>query len=125
NNYLGAVAARAALGLIRGWTVEAVEAHVCRVAGKLAAGFAELGLPVVGGASSPRRAHIVTVGASGGGRHYTADDPAMNALHARLNADGVRLAIRSGVLRFSVGVYNDNSDVERVLASARGWSEGR
>ncbi|MDE0358089.1 MAG: aminotransferase class V-fold PLP-dependent enzyme [Gammaproteobacteria bacterium] len=124
-NYLGAVAARAALGLIRRWTVKAVEAHVCRVAGRLAAGFAELGLPVVGGASSPRRAHIVTVGASGGGRHYTADDPAMNALHARLNADGVRLAIRSGVLRFSVGVYNDDSDVERVLTSARGWSEGR
>ena len=67
----------------------------------------------------------MTVGTSGGGRHYTADDPAMNALHARLNADGVRLAIRSGMLRFSVGVYNDDSDVERVLASARAWIRGR
>ena len=124
-NYLGAAAARAALGLIRGWTVAAIEAHVRRVAGRLAAGFAELGLPVAGGAASRRRAHIVAVGARVAGRHYSADDPAMNALHARLNADGVRLAIRSGVLRFSVGVHNDDSDVERALASARGWSRDR
>ena len=124
-NYLGAVAARAALRLIRRWTVEAIEAHVGRLAGRLAAGFVELGLPVVGGAASPRRAHVVTVGRSGGGRHYTADDPAMNALHEHLNADGVRLAIRSGVLRFSVGVYNDDSDVEQVLASARAWRRRR
>jgi len=79
----------------------------------------------VGGAESPRRAHIVTVGRSGGGRHYTADDPAMNALHAHLTDDGIRLAIRSGVLRFSVGVYNDDSDVEKVLASARAWRRHR
>ena len=124
-NYLGAVAAGTALKLIRAWRVEAIEAHVRRMAERLAAGLADLGLPVVGGAASPRRAHIVTVGASGGGRHYTADDPAMNALHARLNDDGIRLAIRSGVLRFSVGVYNDESDVERVLASARAWCRDR
>ena len=124
-NYLGATAAGTALKLIRACTVEAIEAHVRRVAERLAAGFAELGLPVVGGAASPRRAHIVTVGTSGGGRHYTADDPAMNSLHARLTADGIRLAIRSGVLRFSVGVYNDDSDVERALASARAWCRER
>ena len=124
-NYLGAVAAGAALELIREWTVEAIEDHVRGVAARLAAGLAELGLPVVGGAAAPRRAHIMTVGVSGGGRHYTADDPAMNALHARLDADGVRLAIRSGVLRFSVGVHNDDSDVERVLASARAWRRDR
>ena len=120
-NYLGAVAAGAAVRLIRQWTVEAIEAHVGRLAGRLATGFAELGLPVTGAGGSRRRAHIVTVGASGGGRHYTADDPAMNALHARLGTDGVRIAIRSGVLRFSVGVYNDDSDVERALASTRAW----
>ena len=124
-NYLGAAAAGTALKLIREWTVEAIDAHVRRLAARLAAGFADLGLPVVGGASSRRRAHIVTVGKSGGGRHYGADDPAMNALHAALNADGIRLAIRSGVLRFSVGVYNDESDVERVLGSARAWCRDR
>ena len=124
-NYLGAAAAGAALRLIRRWTVEAVETHVRRLAASLAKGFAELGLPVVGGAVSSRRAHIVTVGESGGGRHYTADDPAMNDLHARLRADGVQLAIRSGMLRFSVGVHNDDSDVERALASASAWSRNR
>ena len=124
-NYLGAAAAGTALKLIREWTAEAIEAHVARLAARLAGGFAELGLPVVGGGASPHRAHIVTVGTSGGGRHYTADDPAMNALHARLHADGIRLAVRSGVLRFSVGVYNDDSDVERALASAREWCRDR
>ena len=55
------------------------------------------------------------LGRSGGGRHYTADDPAMNQLYARLSEKDVKLSIRRGVLRFSLGLYNSEADVDRVL----------
>ena len=123
-NYLGAAAAGAALRLLDQWGVERVEQHVRGLGATLADGLADLGLPVAGGRSGPHLAHIVCVGKSGGGRHYTADDPAMNALHAHLEEAGIRLAIRSGALRFSVGVYNDAEDIARVVEAAREWAAG-
>jgi len=122
-NYLGAAAAGAALELLLEWGMEAVEAHLCGLATRLAEGFLELGLPVAGGAPGPHLAHIVSVGRSGGGRHYTADDPAMNTLHRYLIDAGVQHSIRSGVLRFSVGIYNDADDIDRVLELAGAWTE--
>ena len=121
-NYLGAAAAEAALGLLSEWGVERIEAHVRGLAARLAAGLLELGLPVAGGAPGPHLAHIVSVGESGGGRHYTADDPAMNSLHEYLVGEGVQFSIRSGVLRFSVGVYNDADDIDRVVEAASRWT---
>ncbi len=123
-NYLGARAAAAALELIRDIGVGRIEAHVRGLAARLAGGLLELGLPVVGGAPGPHLAHIVAVGESGGGHHDSADDPAMNALYAHLRANGVRLSVRKGVLRMSVGVYNDAADIERVLELTRSWGRG-
>lgn len=123
-NYLGVTAAKRALALIEEIGIDAIDAHVRGLAGRLAGGLLELGLPVAGGAPGPHLAHIVSVGRIGGGRHYTADDPAMNALHALLIERGVRLSIRSGVLRFAVGVYNDEGDIDRVLETAREWKAG-
>ncbi len=122
-NYLGASAAVAAMELIGSIGMERVEAHLNALAVRLAEGFLDLHLPVVGGSPGPHLAHIVSVGRSGGGRHATADDPAMNALHAHLESHGVRLSIRRGVLRFSLGIYNDENDVDRVLALTREWQE--
>lgn len=120
-NYAGAAAVGAALELLHRWGVDRVEGHVRGLARRLAEGFLELGLAVAGGAPGPHLAHIVSVGRSGGGRHYTADDPAMNSLRAHLLADDIHHSIRSGVLRFSVGVYNDEGDIEETLDSARRW----
>ncbi len=80
--------------------------------------MAETGLPVAGGAPGAYRCHIVCVGTAGGGRHYTADDPRFNALYDHLTAQGARLSIRAGTLRFSVGVYNNDADVDQILAWA-------
>ena len=91
------------------------------LAARLVNGLLDLGLPVVGGRAGPHLAHIVSVGESGGGRHYTADDPAMNSLYDHLTAAGIRLAIRTGMLRFSLGVYNDASDIDRVVKAAQAW----
>ena len=119
-NYLGAAATDAALDLLSDWGVARVEAHVRGLAADLSDRLRDLGLPVVG-RPGPHLAHIVSVGESGGGRHYTADDPAMNSLYEHLTAAGIRLAIRTGMLRFSIGVYNDRSDIDRVVEAAREW----
>jgi cysteine desulfurase / selenocysteine lyase len=75
---------------------------------------------VVGGEPGPATASIVSVGAIGEGQHDTVDDPAMAALHDHLMANGVNLSIRRGILRFSLHLYNDASDVARVIELARG-----
>lgn len=118
HNYLGATAADAALGLLEELGRERVDAHIRAVAHELARGLGELGLPVAGGVDAPDRAHIVCVGEAGAGRHYEAADPRLLAIYETLTANGARLSIRSGTLRFSVGVYNDASDVEAVV----GWT---
>ena len=118
-NYLGMTAVRRALALIDEVGIEAIESHIRRLAARLADGLLELGLPVVG-APGPALAHIVSVGTSGGGRHSTADDPAINDLHRYLTERKIRFSIRIGVLRFSIGPYNDDGDVEPLPRSRGG-----
>jgi cysteine desulfurase/selenocysteine lyase len=120
-NYLGAAAAQASIELLRSIRMKRVETHLRSLAARLATGLLELGLPVPGGAPGEHLAHIVSVGESGGGRHYTADDPKMNELYDQLTCNGVRLSIRRGVLRMSLGIYNDEADVDRVVALTQDW----
>lgn len=120
-NYLGATAAEASLELIHELGTPAIEKHVRGLAFRLSEGMLVLGLPVAGASPGPHIGHIVAVGKSGGGRHYTADDPRMNSLHDFLIENGVKLAIRRGILRFSLHVYNNTDDVDRVLHLTREW----
>jgi cysteine desulfurase/selenocysteine lyase len=122
-NYLGAAAAEASLRLIASIGVTRIDAHLKALAGRLAEGLLALGLPVAGGGPGPHLGHIVAIGKSGGGQHDTADDPAMNDLYRHLTSRGVRLSVRKGVLRMSLGLYNDSSDVARVLDLVRDWVE--
>jgi cysteine desulfurase/selenocysteine lyase len=124
-NYLGARASEAALTLITDIGVDTIEAHVRPLAARLAEGLLALGLPVAGGSPGAHLAHIVAVGESGGGHHDSADDPELNALYQHLTAAGVRLSIRRGVLRMSLAVYNNEADVDRVLALAAEFKESR
>ncbi len=124
-NYLGMLATRASIEVLSEIGVDRIEAHVRRLAARLADGLLELGLPVVGGASGPHLAHIVSAGRLGAGRHYTADDPEVNELHDHLVDAGIVFALRAGVLRFSVGVYNNDADIDRVLEVVRSWRDGR
>ena len=124
-NYAGLAAVEPSLELIRDVGIDAIEAHVRGLAARLAGGLLEVGLPVAGGAPGSHLAHIVAVGESGGGRHYTADDPAMNHLFEHLRRNGVNLSIRRGILRLSVGVYNDEAEIDSVVDLCREWVEGR
>jgi len=107
--------------LIQELGTKAIEDYTRGLASRLIDGMLELGLPVAGGPAGPHTGHIVSVGSSGGGRHYTADDPRMNSLHDYLTERNVRLAIRRGVLRFSLHVYNNTDDVDRVHELTREW----
>lgn len=124
-NYMGLAAVEASLELIHAIGMDCIEPHVRGLAARLASGMLELGLPVAGGEPGPHLAQIVAVGESGGGRHYSAADPAMNQLHEHLTRHDVRLSIRRGVLRMSVGLYNNEEDIDRVVALSRDWAGGR
>lgn len=124
-NYFGARAAEASLGLITSIGVPRIERHLRALTAKLVEGMLDLGLPVAGGPPGPHLGHIVAIGKSGGGHHDTADDPAMNDLHGFLTSNGVFLSIRKGVLRMSLGMYNDLSDVEKTLELMSAWVERR
>ncbi len=117
-NYLGITAAHAALELLNQLGIPAIDAYVRTLSSRLAEGFLETGLPVCGGVPGPHLGNIVAVGESGGGRHYAADDPALNVLYDRLTEEGVHLSVRRGVLRFSLHAYNNEDDVDRILEIA-------
>jgi cysteine desulfurase/selenocysteine lyase len=118
-NYLGITAVKAALDLLNQLGTPAIDAYVRRLAGRLAEGFLEMGLPVCGGSPGPHLGNIVALGEAGGGRHYSAYDPTLNALHDTLTQEGVHLSIRKGVLRFSLHAYNNEDDVDRILEITR------
>ena len=120
-NYLAATACDASLEILAGIGTREIEGHVRGLARRLAHGLLSEGMPVSGGASREDLAHMVAVGKSGGGRHYTAEDPAMNSLYQFLAEHRVRLSIRRGVLRFSLHLYNNDGDVDRVVELARKW----
>lgn len=120
-NYLGSVAAERALVMLESFGAAAIEDRCLGLARRLANGLAELGLPLTGGAPGGWLSHIVTVGKLGRQGERTVKDPALADLLGRLQAADVVLSVRRAVLRFSCFIYNDESDVDRVLEVAREW----
>jgi len=51
--------------------------------------------------------------------HDATHDAEMVRFHEHLTANGVRLTIRRGMLRFSFHLYNNDADVRKVLELAR------
>ncbi len=123
-NYLAATAIDASLEILVGIGTREIERYVRGLARRLAEGLLSEGMPVGGGGPGSDLAHMVAVGTSGGGRHYTAEDPAMNDLYQHLTEHQVQLSIRRGVLRFSLHLYNNDADVDRVIELAKKWKMG-
>lgn len=120
-NFIGAAAADASMDLIHRVGIVNIEAHITGLAVQLAEGLKALGLPLIGEPRGPQRSQIVMIGAMGDG-HDRADDGRMQSLYEHLSANGVKLSVRRGALRFSIHVYNDASDVERVLSLCQSWT---
>jgi selenocysteine lyase/cysteine desulfurase len=121
-NFIGAVAVEHSMRELAAVGTIAIESHVCALAAKLAAGLAELGLPVFGGAESVERAHIVALGDHLSDQHDATSDTQMLMLHEHFEAARVRHTIRRGMLRLSLHYYNDSDDISRIIAAARKWS---
>lgn len=121
-NFIGAVAVEHSIRELASIGTMAIEAYVCGLAAKLAAGLANLGLPVFGGHESADRAHIVALGNDLSDQHDATSDTGMLALHEQFEAERIRHTIRRGMLRLSLHYYNDHDDVSRIIAAARQWS---
>ncbi len=105
-NTIGLHALRAALALIRSVGVEEIERHVLRLTDLLAAGLRERGCRV----HSPRAA-----GEKSGIVAFDLPGTDLAAVHARLSERRVQTARRGGCIRAAAHVYNDESDIARLL----------
>lgn len=120
-NFLGCAAVETSIIQLLGYNIDEIERYVIGLANQLANGFVELGLPVCGGNPGPHLAHIVTLGKLDFGKHGATEDERWNKLYKYLFDHSVKLSVRSGVLRFSLHVYNTSKDVERVLDLTQRW----
>jgi selenocysteine lyase/cysteine desulfurase len=119
-NFLATAAVDASMQQLIEWDTRRIEPYVRGLTHALARGFLDLGLPVAGGEPGAHLTKIVTVGAMSTDQYGTGD-PRYNRLYEHLVANRVKLSIRRGMLRFSLHVYNNMDDVERVLQLARGF----
>ncbi|MGZ8202296.1 MAG: hypothetical protein ACXWUB_03525, partial [Burkholderiales bacterium] len=119
-NVRATAAVDASMQQLLAWGTKNIERRVVTLSHALAGGFLGLGLPVAGGEPGPHLAQIVTVGEMSADQYATGNE-LYNKLYAHLAENRVKLSIRRGMLRFSLHVYNDMEDVDRVLELTRAF----
>lgn len=119
-NFLATAAVDASMQQLLEWDTRRIEPYVQSLTHALARGFLEQGLAVAGGEPGPHITKIVTVGKMSAD-HYGTGEERYNRLYEHLVANKVKLSIRRGMLRFSLHVYNNMDDVERVLELTRAF----
>ncbi|WP_166306056.1 hypothetical protein [Bradyrhizobium sp. 2S1] len=87
------------------WSAAAVSARLAMLTERIADGVRDLGLDVP--ARSVRAPHILSLGMAGG---------IPKELIARLAAEDIHVALRLGRMRISPHVFNDEADVDRLVA---------
>lgn len=124
-NFIGAIAAEKSLDLLLELGTENIENHVCGLARRLGEGFHNLGLPVCGWPPGDHWSSTITVGRYDPrvSEHDGADDAMINDLFEHLTANGVKLTIRRGMLRFGLHLYNNAEDVDRVIELTQTWQQ--
>lgn len=115
-NQAGLTAAAAALAEINEIGIELIEQHALRLAERLRSGLERLGYAVQRPASPAALSHLVAVGQCS--EADTTDDPRLRALAKAFDDEGVRYAIRRGVIRLGFHMYNNDDDVERAVSIA-------
>ncbi len=111
---IGIFGIRAAIELLLEAGVKAIGAEVLRIATLLAAGLDSIGWRV----ATPRPIASGIVGAIPPG-----DEPSLLRWHRLLEENGIVCAPREGMLRFSPHFYNDEADVERVIATLQSMAQ--
>jgi cysteine desulfurase / selenocysteine lyase len=118
-NFPAAITVEPSLDLLLDLGSATIEDYVCSLSHRLAGGLHQLGLKVSGGPPGPHLAHIVTAGNFSRETHESSGDPEADALYNHLAANDVILTVRRGMLRFSLHLYNNEADVDRVLDLVR------
>ena len=108
-NYLAIHALDAALDQIQEVGVANIQRHVLGLAGALTEGLAGLGCRLVSSLEPGTMSHVVVFNPPAGG-------PDSAEVSRLLNAEGIRHTIRRFGLRLSFHMYNNQADVDRVLA---------
>ena len=103
-NHVGIITLHAALGVYEDLGPAWVEERVVHNARDLAAGLANLGFARWGTDDPARGSGIVTVA-----------HPEASALYEHLHGQGIRLAMRNGLLRFSPHAYNTEAELDAAL----------
>lgn len=106
HNTAGIHAFEAALNLVRAVGVDAIAPHVLGLARRLADGLDARGYRVVSPRDDARRSGIVA---------FTRDDVDQADVERGLLARGIVIARRCGYMRAACHLYNDASDVDRLL----------
>jgi cysteine desulfurase/selenocysteine lyase len=101
-------AMRAAIDLLLELGIENVHAEVTRLAAKLADALESIGWRV----ATPRPIRSGVIGALPPG-----DDPSLLKWHRLLEEKGIVTAPREGMIRFSPHCYNDDGEIERIVAA--------
>lgn len=107
-NVAGIVGMGASLDLLQGLGLPAIEARALALAAAAADALEERGFRVVSSRREGERSAILSVERDG-------VDP--RDMEASLMAAGVAAAVREGNLRLSFHCYNDETDLERLLAA--------
>lgn len=115
----GVAAADASIDILLRVGPDAIERHALRLASRLRDGLEAAGFTVSRAPEPSLATHIVTAGRMDGGA-YATSDPRLNAVAERLKTAGMRFSIRRGLLRLATHLYNDDNDIDQVLALARG-----
>ncbi|WP_159587778.1 aminotransferase class V-fold PLP-dependent enzyme [Chelativorans xinjiangense] len=126
-NYPAIFALEPSLDLLLEIGTGEIENHTRNLAVQLTDGVRRLGLPVcadgaIAGASRP--SHIVTVGRFSRTMRDNEADPELAGLYRFLRSRNVGLTIRRGMLRFSMHLYNNSDDIERVLGLIKSYGNG-
>ncbi|RUV91301.1 aminotransferase class V-fold PLP-dependent enzyme [Mesorhizobium sp. M1A.F.Ca.IN.022.07.1.1] len=120
-NFPGVIAVHASIGQLMEIGTLAIEQSATSVAGRLASGLLDLGLPVCGGEPGNHTGSIVALGnpaALAGSREA---DSRIHSLHEHLLKNQVIVSVRRGMLRFSLHLYNTADDADQVVALAKHW----
>lgn len=107
-NSMGIHALSAALKLLLSTGVQRIERHVLRLTDRLASGLKQRGYHLASPRGERERSSIVA---------FTRPGFELEELHRRLIQNDVVVASRAGSIRASAHVYNDDTDVERLLAA--------
>lgn len=116
-NLAGAYAVDAALDLLLELGSKAVEDHVLALAdilreGLVARGYSDVCMPE----DDYERSHIVTMGKLDNGGHGFSHDDVITKLSVVLNENNIIHTVRRGQLRFGIHAYNNQADIDAVLA---------